>query len=254
MSSATSAAFFLGGAQTPVALTLAAAQGVVIANPFWTYLKGAILPALLLVAAIPAVVYWLAPPEVKATPWAGTEARRRLAARGRPGWREGAVAATLLAAVALWVRFFVRSARDCLRVLASAGAAARRAWALLTPFPLAPATGGREGVAKRVPSREAGAARLNPPRPYPIAPPPLSRPPLKPAAAAGEQCASSRLPFPLSNASVALLGVVVLLAAGAVTWEELSGHRPAWDLLVWLSILFSMCSQLAQLGVIKWLR
>ncbi|GBF92341.1 2-oxoglutarate malate translocator [Raphidocelis subcapitata] len=168
VSSATSAAFYLGGAQTPVALTLAAAQGVQIANPFDTYFKGAVLPALLLVVTIPAVVYWIAPPEVKATPWARDEARRRLAARGRPGWREGVVGATLLGAVALW-------------------------------------------------------------------------------------CASSRFPFPLANASVALLGVVVLLATGAVGWDELSSHRPAWDLLVWLSVLFSMCGALTQFGVIKWL-
>lgn len=68
------------------------------------------------------------------------------------------------------------------------------------------------------------------------------------------QCSSSYFPFPLSNASIALLGVVVLLISGALTWTDLVTHRPAWDLLVWLSILFSMCTALADLGVIKWLR
>ena len=34
---------------------------------------------------------------------AQTEARQRLRARGRPGWKEGVVAAVLLCAVALWV-------------------------------------------------------------------------------------------------------------------------------------------------------
>jgi DASS family divalent anion:Na+ symporter len=53
---------------------------------------------------------------------------------------------------------------------------------------------------------------------------------------------------------VALLGVVVLLASGTLTWDDLASHRPAWDLLVWLSILFSMCTGLADMGVIKWLR
>jgi hypothetical protein len=29
--------------------------------------------------------------------------------------------------------------------------------------------------------------------------------------------------------------VVVLLASGAITWDDLAGHRPAWELLVWLT-------------------
>lgn len=41
---------------------------------------------------------------------------------------------------------------------------------------------------------------------------------------------------------------------GGVTWDELASHRPAWDLLVWLSILFGMCTALAEMGVIKWVR
>ncbi len=96
--------FYLGGAQTPVALSLAAEQGVVIAAPFDTYFRGASLPSAVLVVAIPAVVYALMRPEVRATPWARREARARLAARGRPGWREGLVLAVLLGAVGLWVR------------------------------------------------------------------------------------------------------------------------------------------------------
>lgn len=66
------------------------------------------------------------------------------------------------------------------------------------------------------------------------------------------QISSSRLPFKLSNASVALLGVVLLLAGGAVTWDELAAARAAWDMLVWLPVLFSMCAALADFGVVKW--
>lgn len=62
------------------------------------------------------------------------------------------------------------------------------------------------------------------------------------------------MPFKLANASVALLGVVVLVASGAISWTDLSSYRPAWDLLIWLSILFSMCTALAEYGVIQWLR
>lgn len=51
-------------------------------------------------------------------------------------------------------------------------------------------------------------------------------------------CTSSYFPFKLSNASVALLGVVVLLASGAITWSELLEHKAAWDLLIWLSFCF----------------
>ncbi|KAI8464937.1 MAG: Sodium/sulfate symporter [Monoraphidium minutum] len=166
VSSATSAMFYLGGAQTPIAITLAAAQGVIISNPFGTYFRGAVIPSAVLVLLIPLAVYYLAPPGVRATPWARGEAAARLRARGKPGWREIVMATTLLAAVGLW-------------------------------------------------------------------------------------CSSSWLPFALSNASVALAGVVVLLATGAVTWDDLAGHRPAWELLVWLSILFSMCASLADMGVIK---
>jgi di/tricarboxylate transporter len=46
----------------------------------------------------------------------------------------------------------------------------------------------------------------------------------------------------------------VLLLSGAVTWADLAAHRPAWDLMMWLSILFSMCTALAEFGVIKWIR
>lgn len=104
MSSATSALWYLGGAQTPVALNLAAAQGVVIQNPFDTYFKGAVIPSLILVAVIPAAVYLLLPPGVKSTPAAPRAARERLRQRGRPGWREVTMGCTLLGAVALWVR------------------------------------------------------------------------------------------------------------------------------------------------------
>lgn len=105
VSSAASCMWYLGGAQTPVALDLAAAQGIAIASPFDTYLKGSALPSALLVAIVPAVVYLLpwTRPEVRRTPWARDEARERLRRRGRPRWREGVVLAVLLGAVALWV-------------------------------------------------------------------------------------------------------------------------------------------------------
>jgi len=103
VSSATSAMFYLGGAQTPVAITLAANQGVVIQNPFDTYFRGSVVPSLVLIAAVPGVVYALVRPEVRKTPWARKEARARLKQRGRPAWREWVMMATLVAAVALWV-------------------------------------------------------------------------------------------------------------------------------------------------------
>ncbi|KIZ00173.1 Putative malate transporter yflS, partial [Monoraphidium neglectum] len=168
VSGATSAMWYLGGAQTPVGVTLAAEQGVVVPSPFTTYLKGSCVPAAVLIALIPLAVYYLVPPEVTSTPWAQQEARERLKARGRPSWREVVTGLVMIAAVALW-------------------------------------------------------------------------------------CSSAYLPIKLANASVALLGVVVLLASGAITWDDLAGHRPAWELLVWLTILFSMCTALADFGVIKWL-
>jgi di/tricarboxylate transporter len=103
VSSATSAMFYMGGAQTPVAINLAANQGVVIASPFDTYLKGAVVPSAVLIALTPLAIYFLVAPQVKATPWARAEARARLRARGRPAWPEAVMIATLLGAVALWV-------------------------------------------------------------------------------------------------------------------------------------------------------
>jgi DASS family divalent anion:Na+ symporter len=68
-----------------------------------TYLKGSVVPSLVLIILVPLVVYKLVPPEVKATPWAPKEARQRLSNRGRMSWQECVMAAVLLGAVALWV-------------------------------------------------------------------------------------------------------------------------------------------------------
>lgn len=168
VSSATSCMFYLGGAQTPVAINLASEQGVVVPNPFDTYFRGAVMPSLVLIVLVPLAVYLIKPPQVKRTPWARQEARDRLRTRGRPQWREIIMMVTLVVAVALW-------------------------------------------------------------------------------------CSSSHMPFKLANASVALLGVVFLVGTGAIKWDDLLAYRPAWELLIWLTILFSMCTNLTDLGVIKWI-
>jgi DASS family divalent anion:Na+ symporter len=103
VSSATSAMFYLGAAQTPVAITLAANAGVKIDNPFGTYVKGSFMPSAVLIVLIPAVVYFLVPPEIKKTPWAPQQARERLSRRGPLSWQEIVMGCTLLSAVALWV-------------------------------------------------------------------------------------------------------------------------------------------------------
>lgn len=167
VSNATSAVFLIGAAQTPAALQLAAGAGVVISNPFVSYLKGSVVPALLLVALLPLAVYVLHTPVVRRTPGAPAAARSRLKQRGRMSWREWVMAATLLGAIVCW-------------------------------------------------------------------------------------CTSSYWPFKLSNASVALLGVVVLLASGALTWDDLLAHKSAWDLFIWLVVLFSVCGAMSK--QVRWQR
>lgn len=53
--------------------------------------------------------------------------------------------------------------------------------------------------------------------------------------------------------SVALVGVVVLLVTGVLTWEDAVHEKAAWDSFVWFSIMVMLSGFLAEFGTIKWI-
>lgn len=52
--------------------------------------------------------------------------------------------------------------------------------------------------------------------------------------------------------TTALLGLVILLVTGVLTWDDVLRERGAWDTLVWFSALVMMASYLTELGLIPW--
>ena len=59
-------------------------------------------------------------------------------------------------------------------------------------------------------------------------------------------------PLGIHTTTTALLGLVVLLVTGVLTWEDVLNEKGAWDTLVWFSALVMMASQLTELGMIPW--
>ena len=52
--------------------------------------------------------------------------------------------------------------------------------------------------------------------------------------------------------AAAMAGVGVMLAAGALDWEDLLKERSAWDTLIWFAVLVMMANQLGELGLLDW--
>lgn len=57
----------------------------------------------------------------------------------------------------------------------------------------------------------------------------------------------------LSATTTALIGLVVLLLTGVLTWDDVKSETQAWDTLVWFAVLVMMATQLHALGLIPWL-
>ncbi|WP_254630346.1 anion permease [Cellulomonas sp. GbtcB1] len=57
----------------------------------------------------------------------------------------------------------------------------------------------------------------------------------------------------LSATTTALIGLVVLLLTGVLTWDDVKSETQAWDTLVWFAVLVMMATQLNALGLIPWL-
>jgi DASS family divalent anion:Na+ symporter len=57
----------------------------------------------------------------------------------------------------------------------------------------------------------------------------------------------------LDATAVALLGVVVLLVTGVITWEDAVHEKAAWDSFIWFAIMVMLSGYLAEFGIIKWI-
>lgn len=62
----------------------------------------------------------------------------------------------------------------------------------------------------------------------------------------------STLGYSLPTALVALIGVTLLVLLGVERWRDICGNSAAWDTLVWLGGLVTMCNALNDTGFAKW--
>ncbi|XP_073154487.1 dicarboxylate transporter 2.1, chloroplastic-like [Henckelia pumila] len=102
-SSSSSALFLTAAAQNLLCIKLAESLGVVVPNRWITWLKAAVVPALVSLVSTPFIVYKLYPPEVKATPDAPAMARRKLEQMGGIKRDEWVLMGIMLLTVALWI-------------------------------------------------------------------------------------------------------------------------------------------------------
>ncbi|XP_073281556.1 dicarboxylate transporter 2.1, chloroplastic-like [Primulina huaijiensis] len=102
-SSSSSALFLTAAAQNLLCIKLAESLGVIVPNRWITWLKAAVIPALISLLSTPIIVYKIYPPEIKATPDAPAMARRKLEQMGRIKSDEWVLMGIMLLTVALWI-------------------------------------------------------------------------------------------------------------------------------------------------------
>jgi Di- and tricarboxylate transporters len=51
----------------------------------------------------------------------------------------------------------------------------------------------------------------------------------------------------------AILGVILLVVRGVVTWDDITSNRQAWSIFVWFATLVTLAGGLAEVGVVRWL-
>ncbi|WP_294183285.1 DASS family sodium-coupled anion symporter [uncultured Clostridium sp.] len=59
--------------------------------------------------------------------------------------------------------------------------------------------------------------------------------------------------FNIDATTVSVLGLVILIGSGIVSWEEFTGKKEIWNLVIWLGAFMMMAGQLNKLGIIKWM-
>jgi DASS family divalent anion:Na+ symporter len=57
----------------------------------------------------------------------------------------------------------------------------------------------------------------------------------------------------VDSTAAALVGVVVLVVAGVLTWDDLLRERDAWNTMIWFATLLMMATFLTELGLMAWL-
>ena len=57
----------------------------------------------------------------------------------------------------------------------------------------------------------------------------------------------------LDSTTVAILGLVIIISTGVVSWKEFTEKSGTWDLFLWLGAFMMMAGQLNKLGVINWI-
>ncbi|MCG6538166.1 MAG: anion permease, partial [Syntrophales bacterium LBB04] len=57
----------------------------------------------------------------------------------------------------------------------------------------------------------------------------------------------------INATTVVLLNIALLLVTGIVTWDEITGNRGAWNVLVWFATLVTLANGLNAVGFVKWL-
>ncbi|CAJ1350925.1 unnamed protein product, partial [Effrenium voratum] len=97
-----SSLWLYGAAQNLLALRLAAQLGYVVPSPFMTWLKASCVPALVAMALTPLVAFWALTPEVRRTPNAPLEARRKLEEMGPMSRDEVILAGVIAGMLCLW--------------------------------------------------------------------------------------------------------------------------------------------------------
>jgi L-tartrate/succinate antiporter len=50
-----------------------------------------------------------------------------------------------------------------------------------------------------------------------------------------------------------IVTVCLMVILGVVSWDEVLGHRPAWNMLVWFATLVTLADGLAQVGLVGWM-
>ncbi|WP_019507428.1 anion permease [Pleurocapsa sp. PCC 7319] len=56
----------------------------------------------------------------------------------------------------------------------------------------------------------------------------------------------------IESVTTSLIGVILLLATGVLTWKDITQEQKAWDIFIWFSILLMMATFLSQFGFIGW--
>lgn len=57
----------------------------------------------------------------------------------------------------------------------------------------------------------------------------------------------------LDSTTVAILGLIIIVSTGVVSWKEFTGKSGTWDLFIWIGTFMMMAGQLNKLGVISWI-